>query len=301
MTLSTATRLTLALLLAAPHAQAQRPAPPATTLYAVTPDGALKWYRHTGALTAGGLNDPGAWDARGGKEIGVGWNDSAGVFTGGDGVIYTIFPNGDLYWYRHDGYRTGLGLNDPGGWSAASRKKVGVGWNGFKQVFATDDGVIYAVRPDGSLRWYRHAAFRTGGGLNDPGAWDPRSGREVGVGWNGFVKVFAAPGGVIYGVLPGGDLKWYRHLGYHVGGGLNDPGAWDARSGKVVGTGWNGFTGLLAGSGGLIYGTLPGGSLRWYRHLGYRTGGGLNDAGAWDARGGKEIGVGWNFTSLFGF
>ncbi len=301
MNAKTRTALTFALLLATQgHAQ---PASTPTTLYGVTTDGSLKWYRHLAPLTAGGLYDQGSWDyTNGGNEIGTGWNDSVGVFTTGEGVIYDIFSNGDLYWYKHDAYRTGGGLNDPGAWNAASRHKIGNGWNGFKQVFATSGGVIYAISPNGDLHWYKHNAYRTGQGLETPGAWDPQGGKVVGTGWNTFTKVFAAPGGIIYGVMPNGDLRWYHHLAYRTGGGLSDPGAWDAKGGKVVGTGWNGFRQLVAVADGVMYGVKPDGSLHWYRHLGYRSGLGLYDQGSWDdTNGGKEIGTGWNFAQLFGF
>lgn len=230
--------LALSILLgAAPTAQAQGPNP-AATIYGIATDGSLKWYRHNAAATGGGLNDAGAWDPKGSKEVGVGWNGFKQVFAGGGGSIYGILPNGDLMWYRHDGYTTGGGLNDPGGWSANSRRKVGVGWNGFKQVFSGGQGVIYAITPDGSLKWYKHNAYLSGAGLESPSAWDPRSGKEIGVGWNSFTDLFAGRGGVIYGVLPDGSLRWYKHRAYLTGGGLNDAGAWDPRGGKEIGVGW---------------------------------------------------------------
>ncbi|SMB79322.1 tachylectin-related carbohydrate-binding protein [Deinococcus hopiensis] len=102
------------------------------------------------------------------------------------------------------------------------------------------------------MKGYRHNAALTGGGLYDAGAWVPRGGEEIGVGWNIFTRVFAAPGGVIYGVMPNGNLKWYWHLAYRTGGGLYEAGAWDPRGGKVVGTGWNGFTQLAAGKNRVI-------------------------------------------------
>ncbi|MFB9990956.1 tachylectin-related carbohydrate-binding protein [Deinococcus oregonensis] len=281
-------------------AEAQRPSVP-TTIYAIGYDGSLKWYRHNAALTGGGLNDAGAWDPRGGKEIGVGWNGLTRVFTSSGGISYGVSPNGDLRWYQHNAYLTGGGLNDAGAWNPRSGAVVGVGWNSFKQLFATSDGVIYAIKPNGSLLWYKHNAYRTGAGLETPGAWDPRGGKEVGVGWNSFTKVFAAPGGIIYGVMPNGDLRWYKHSGYLTGGGLNDAGAWNPRSGAVVGVGWNDFRQLFAAANGVIYGIKPNGSLLWYKHSAYRTGAGLETPGAWDSRGSKEIGVGWDFERVFGF
>lgn len=293
------TTLMIALQLAVPAAQAQAAIQP-TTLYSISPDGSLKWYRHDGALTGGGLYDAGAWAPNGGKEIGIGWNTFKQVFAAPGGVIYGVMPNGDLKWYKHLAYRTGGGLNDAGSWDPKGGKVIGTGWNGFKQLFATSDGIIYGIKPDGSLRWYKHDGQQTGNGLYDPTGWDPRGGKEIGTGWNIFKQVFAAPGGIIYGVMPNGDLKWYKHLAYRTGGGLNDAGSWDPKGGKVIGTGWN-FAHLIAGQGGIIYGVKPDGSLRWYKHDGQRTGNGLYDPTGWDPKGGKEIGTGWNFPQIFGF
>lgn len=48
-----------------------------------------------------------------------------GVFSGGDGVIYRITPDGNLDWYRHDGWKTGT--RD---WTGGPRRRnVGIGWN----------------------------------------------------------------------------------------------------------------------------------------------------------------------------
>ena len=295
-----AVSLMIALQLAAPLAQAQSRIQP-NTLYSISADGSLKWYRHDGALTAGGLYDAGSWGAPSGKEVGVGWNSLQSVFAVPGGVIYGVTPNGDLKWYKHTGSKMGLGLYDAGSWDPNSGKVIGTGWNGFRQLFATSDGIIYGIKPDGSLRWYKHDGQQTGNGLFDPsGGWDPKSGKEVGVGWNTFKQVFAAPGGIIYGVMPNGDLKWYKHTAYRSGGGLNEANSWNAKSGKVIGTGWN-FAHLIAGQNGIIYGVKTDGSLRWYKHDGQRTGDGLFDPTGWDPRGGKEIGVGWNMPQIFGF
>ena len=63
--------------------------------------------------------------------MGVGWNVKQ-VFSGGDGVIYTISDNGDLTWYRHDGRNDGTFR-----WAFKDGKKVGIGWlpPTLKQVF----------------------------------------------------------------------------------------------------------------------------------------------------------------------
>ena len=101
----------------------------------------------------------------------------------------------------------------------------------------SQSNTLYSISTDGSLKWYRHDGARTGGGLYDAGSWAPNGGKEIGIGWNSFRTVFAAPGGIIYGVMPNGDLKWYKHTGYPTGGGLYDENSWDPKGGKIIGTG----------------------------------------------------------------
>lgn len=61
-------------------------------LYAVTREGALRWYRWRGS----------SWDPTTGTEIGSrGWNDFTELASGGNGVLYGIRPDGSLAWYRN--------------------------------------------------------------------------------------------------------------------------------------------------------------------------------------------------------
>ena len=275
---------------------------PSAVLYGILPNGDLKWYGHNSALSGGGLESASSWAPNSMKTIGIGWQGFKQVFSGGKGVIYGILPNGDLKWYRHTGAGNGGGLEDPGAWDPNSMKTVGVGWQNFKQVFSAGEGVIYGILPSGDLKWYRHNAYLTGGGLEDPNSWDPRSMKTVGIGWQNFKEVFSGKYGVIYGILPGGDLKWYRHNAYLTGGGLESPTSWDPNGMKTVGVGWQGFKQVIGVGNGVIYGILPNGDLKWYRHLNYQTGGGLSDPTSWDPRGAKTVGVGWqNFLTVFGF
>jgi hypothetical protein len=93
-------------------------------------------------------------------------------------------------------------------WAANSGAKVGNGWNAnFKQVFASGNGVTYAVTSAGDLLWYRHY------GLNDGTfTWAANSVANVGNGWN-FKHLFSGGDGVIYAVNAATDLIWYRHDG----------------------------------------------------------------------------------------
>ncbi|HEY6125194.1 MAG TPA: tachylectin-related carbohydrate-binding protein [Steroidobacteraceae bacterium] len=144
-------------------------------IYAITEDGQLLWFRHTGFAD-------GRAEWEGPIPLTGGWSNYEQVFSGGAGVIYAIGADGILKWNRHDGYQSGA--ND---WRAA--KDVGRGWNGFRSVFSAGNGIIYAIAPDGLLRWYRHNGYLDGRGLESPNAWQGRT--DVGHGWNSFVSVVA--------------------------------------------------------------------------------------------------------------
>ncbi|HEX8231701.1 MAG TPA: tachylectin-related carbohydrate-binding protein, partial [Chloroflexia bacterium] len=85
--------------------------------------------------------------------------------------------------------------------------------------------------PNGDLMWYRHDGQDDGSFV-----WRYSEGKKVGVGWD-FKQVFyGGPGspGIIYGVLPNGDLMWYRHEGREDGSFT-----WTYSEGKKVGVGWD--------------------------------------------------------------
>ena len=145
-------------------------------IYGVHPDGRLAWYRHDGALVGGGLE---SWGAT--QMVGRGWQDVAHVFAAGNGVIYAITDGGELRWYRHGGYRVGGGLET---WEPQNTgyRVVGHGWSGVRHVFWGGNGVIYAVMPDGELRWYKHNGYPNGGGLE---TWEPQDAATVLLGMAG--------------------------------------------------------------------------------------------------------------------
>ena len=216
-------------------------------------------------------------------------SDVAHVFAAGNGVIYAITDGGELRWCRHGGYRVGGGLET---WEPQNTgyRVVGHGWSGVRHVFWGGNGVIYAVMPDGELRWYKHNGYPNGGGLE---TWEPQDAghRVVGHGWGDVLHVFSAGDGIIYAVTPSGELRWYRHLGYLHGGG---PATWEPQDTgyKVVGHGWQGVRHVFWGGNGLIYAVAADGTLRWYKHAGYETGGGLE---TWEPQdtGYRIVGNGW--------
>lgn len=166
------------------------------TIYAVQPNGDLMWHRHDGWPT--GSN---SWANGGsGVKVGNGWLGFKFVFATSKGVVYGVQPNGDLLWYKHNGWQNGTSS-----WANGSSNKVGSSWQNFKSVFATSDGIIYGVQQSGDLQWYRHNGWQNGSG-----SWANGSGIKVGTGWQQFKSVFATsriplpsqfgPECVIYGI-----------------------------------------------------------------------------------------------------
>jgi len=200
-------------------------------IYAITSDGTLRWFQHNGVSNGVGLESPQSWI--GGKNVGRGWTDFVDVFSGGDGVIYTVLTDGTLKWRRHLAYLTGQGLETPGSWSPY--RSVGRGWANYKHVFSGGNGIIYVIANDGTLKWFRHRAYLTGEGLETQGAWEGP--KTVGRGWENVQQVFSGGDGIIYAVMPDGKLRWFKHVGYLDGRGLETPGAWEGP--KEVGRGWS--------------------------------------------------------------
>ena len=267
---------------ATPNAQ---PAPNYSYIYGIGNDGALKWYRHTGAATGAGLETPGAW--LGANEVGTGWNGFLSVFPGGLNTIYLIRADGRLEWRQHKGARDGLNQWEEG-------KTVGRGWNGFKQVFSVGGGIIYVIEPGGKLRWYKHNGYQTGASMETPGAWEGP--KEVGRGWADFKQVFPGGNGIIYAITQDGKLRWYKHNGYLTGAGMETPGAWEGPN--EVGRGWADFQNVFSAGNGIIYAITQEGKLIWYKHNGYLDGKGLDSPRAWENP--KEIGRGWgDFLQVF--
>lgn len=177
----------------------------------------------------------------------------------------------------------------------------------FKFVFGDDEGMVYGVTTAGDLLWYRH--------LSRAGAaeWAKGSGRQIGIGWSHLTQVITGGDGTIYAVDPTGALLWFRHLTRTAGTlvfnpGPSSPGSvpvslfspdWSqwANNGAAaqIGSGWNAFTRVFSGGGGVIYGIDSAGDLWWYEHL---SGQGVQ---AWANGGvGRKVGHGWgHFINVF--
>jgi hypothetical protein len=198
------------------------------------------------------------------------------VFSGGDGILYSILDNGDLLWYRHDGQDDGSFR-----WAHSHGRKVGVGWD-LKTVFSGGDGIIYGINETNDLLWFRHDG-RGDGSFK----WADSIARKVGAGWD-FKDVFSGGDGVIYALTESGDLLWFRHDG-------RDDGSfrWADNNPRKVGVGWD-FKDVFSGGDGVIYALTETGDLLWFRHDGRDDG-----SFRWADDKPRKVGVGWNFETVF--
>jgi hypothetical protein len=192
--------------------------------------------------------------------------------------IYGIRADGELVWYRHDGAASGSSVTIPGAWQGP--RPVDSGWADFKQVFAGDNGSLYAITNDGILRLYQHSGFETGLTTSESGWLPPQS---LSKGWGNFKQAFSGGGGVLYAITSDGILKWYKH------GVANGKVTWEGP--KDVGTGWDKFRQVYSGGNGVLYALTFNGKLMWYRHVAYLSGDAMGTPGAW--QGAKEVGSGW--------
>ena len=185
------------------------------SLFGLTREGTLKWYRHDGFV-----DGTAKWSAP--VEVGTGWNSFKKVFAGGDGTMYAIGDDGTLRWYR---YQDVMNAKRPARWSGPL--VVASNWGGLKDVFSGGDGVIYTVKPDGTLLWWRHVSYENG--VDQPRAPAPgytglgrvrakwEGPKVVGSGWQNFRKIFSPGDGFIYAVNGAGELFWYYHQGFKDG------------------------------------------------------------------------------------
>ena len=90
-------------------------------IYAITTDGRLLWFHHTGYLT--GAN---TWE--GPKQVNSGWAGFKTVFSPGAGIIYAIKNTGELIWCQNDGYKTGVAS-----WQGPTQ--IAADWGSFTNVF----------------------------------------------------------------------------------------------------------------------------------------------------------------------
>jgi N,N-dimethylformamidase len=113
-------------------------------LYAITSAGELIFYRDCARDGSNAPDGTSGWAPGSGNQIDAGWSAFRHVVSGGGGVIYAVTERGDLLWYRDDARDGTNGPRGSSGWAAASRSRVGGGWDFFLHVFAGEAGVLIA-------------------------------------------------------------------------------------------------------------------------------------------------------------
>ncbi|RYX83329.1 hypothetical protein EON83_15005 [bacterium] len=201
------------------------------TIYGISNDGTLRWFRHDGYET-------GKYDWAQDTVVGSGWNNFRKVISMDKGVLYAWSANGELRWYKHNQYTYGGGGEF--GWE--QNQLVGKHWN-FQDVFGGGNGVIYAVTEDGKLMWYRHRNYLSAVPTSEdnPQVWQQSwdGPKQIGSGWDQFTNIFSPGNGEIYAIKPTGELMYYQHLGWRTGAmkwGVN----------AVVAKGWGDYDTVFA-------------------------------------------------------
>jgi outer membrane protein assembly factor BamB len=246
-------------------------------LYAVKPDGELLWYRHrevsrkTGAQASEGSDRAMESDGlRARRQPQTAKSSVSGK------VRRVKIPDGQETFAKQEVTHLREGP-----------KAVGLGWGDYAQVFSGGGGIIYAMRPDGKLFWYRHNGHPDGRGVDSPGAWEGP--KEVGSHWDQFKRIIPGGDGVIYVVSREDNrLKWFRHINYAMGAK-----SWEEPPKDVGGPMWGDYKHVFSTGGGVLYAVTEEGQLLWYRNNNY-----LQGAKSWE--GPKVVGSGWqDFKDVF--
>jgi hypothetical protein len=74
--------------------------------------------------------------------VGSAWNMFRDVLPVGDGIVVAVKPGGDLFWYKHTDFETGVSPSKSGNsgitlsahWEGPSQ--IGNGWQGYWALFA---------------------------------------------------------------------------------------------------------------------------------------------------------------------
>ncbi len=264
-------------------------------IYAVKENGDLLWFSHQGFP-----NGSNTWAYHmTGKAVSGAWLPNRQIFKGNpggvdkeEGIIYRVDINGDMFWYKHTGHRTGSAK-----WVRNDGKLVGRGFKG-KHVFAGGGGIIYFIDDKGDLYWYKHLGY-----LNGAYSWangavgkkvadgtivNPRLGGRVATKWRTARFVFSGGNGVIYLIDRAGDLYWYKHTGF-----LDGTERWQGPN--RIARNWQDIRVVFSGGNGSIYAVHNRGILLWYKHIDFAGG-----TDAWENnREPRRLGGGWIYQFVF--
>ncbi len=151
----------------------------------------------------------------------------------------------------------------------------------FLDMVPGGQGIFYAVQADGVLLWYRNLGWQTG----SPQWANNGTGRQIGNQWHQFVTVLANSDGQIFALQADGTLRWYQYI---LSNAQTGAGFWHAKSGTVIGHGFNTYGRVFGGWNNVLYCLDDSGVLFWYCYLGPPGTTNWANGGS-----GRRIGSGW--------
>ena len=134
-------------------------------------------------------NQDGTGDVANPAVIGLGgWQNILRLFSGGNGIVYSVDRRGRLLFYRD--------ANQDGTGDVANPAVIGLGgWQNILRLFSGGNGILYAVDQAGRLLFYRDTTQDGTGDVANP--------TVIGQGgWRDFLHLFSAGNGIIYAVDP---------------------------------------------------------------------------------------------------
>jgi hypothetical protein len=170
-------------------------------IYAIDKEGYLRYFHLLDRFRNGSWS----WSPDSNTVIGTGWGDYfQEVFAGGDGILYGITAEeGNLLFYRHSWQWDGR--VDPDNWAYEWGQVIGTVWNGFRSVFSSRNGIIYAIDNTGKLLFYQDIS------RDGHPEWSYEWAQTIASGsWNTYDRTFTGGNGIIYAIDANGDLYRYR-------------------------------------------------------------------------------------------
>jgi hypothetical protein len=167
-------------------------------LYTLSKNGTLRWNRHTSYKTGGGYLQEWAQPV----DVMTGWNQYKMIIGGSNGVFYVVTEDGKLLWYRHtflnpiaiplgaDNSMVGMAQKVAWGKTWQGPKEIGSGgWGDFAKIFCAGNGHIYAITPEGQLKFWDHTGWQNGATT-----WGFGEAKDhvIADGWKDYAFAFAA-------------------------------------------------------------------------------------------------------------
>jgi len=181
-------------------------------IYGVAPNGMMMYYRHNARATGEGGAQ--GFEVMGERQVSSDndWDTFEKIVYAGQGVFYCVRPDGGLTWRR---VPFGAELNRGTAEAAQSANvSLGNGWGSFHNIIGGDRGVLYCIKNDGTMVWYRHLGWETG-----TQQWLSAGEKLVSVQpiWNQFRHVGFGGNGVFICVRADGRVVKFRHISHDTG------------------------------------------------------------------------------------